>query len=412
MSSHDTHIAFCVPHLYIPDTIVFAPDGENRITLSLISRSPGSDLLRRLKWLLLAVLLFPAAILINQTQSAPPPLPTCTQSEIDAAVAATGAYTPSSLTEFVRVEGQGFKLDDADFEVRGFNYYPAQYPWRRFLTETDEETLRRDFAQFSAIGVNTLRIFVWHQALFFCPGSVNVPNATGFHKLDMVIRLAAENNLRLIVTLHDMPDLDVYLLYSDENSYHQRERDFIVGRYRNEAAILAWDLRNEGDIDYGTHYAFPAKFYKHVVLRWLDRTSQQVRALDPNHLITAGWLFDSPSTAPYVDFVSFHHWTGADQLAERIALIRAETDKPILLEEIGYSTQRVSPEEQARLLNEAITATEQAGLVGWLVWAAFDFPINRSCYPSPCQSPDNAEHYFGVWDVNGVAKPALAVIED
>lgn len=369
--------------------------------------------MRLLKWLFFVVLLFLAAIAIyiNQAQSAPPPLPTCAQSEIDAAVAATGSYTPSSLEGFVRVEGQGFKLGDADYVVRGFNYYPAQYPWRRFLTETDDNTLRQDFARFSALGVNTLRIFVWHQALFFCPGSINVPNSTGFHKLDMVMRLAAENNLRLIVTLHDMPDLDVYPLYSDV-AYHQRERDFIVGRYRDEAAILAWDLRNEGDIDYGSHYAFPAKFYKTTVLSWLERTAQQVRALDSNHLITAGWLFDSPSTAPYVDFVSFHHWAGANQLAERITLIRAATDKPILLQEVGYSTQRVSPDEQARLLSEIITTSEQSGLTGWLVWAAYDFTVDRSCYPSPCESPNNAEHYFGVWDANGVAKAALAIFTD
>jgi endo-1,4-beta-mannosidase len=364
--------------------------------------------LRLLKWLFFVVLLFPAAIHIKST---PPTLPTCSQAEIDAAVAATGSYTPSSLEGYVRVEGQGFKLGDADYVVRGFNYYPAQYPWRRFLTETDEETVRRDFAQFSAMGVNTLRIFVWHQALFFCPGSVNVPNSTGFQKLDMVMRLAAENNLRLIVTLHDMPDLDIYPLYSD-TAYHQRERDFIIGRYRDEAAVMAWDVRNEGDIDYGTHYAIPAKFDRVTVLSWLDRTTQQVRALDSNHLITAGWLYDAQSTAPYVDFVSFHHWTGAWELAGRIAPIRAVTDKPILLEEVGYSTLRVRGDEQATLLNEIIITSADAGLAGWLVWTAYDFSVDRSCYPSPCQSPNNGEHYFGMWDVNGDAKPALAIFTD
>lgn len=358
------------------------------------------------RWLLLAVFLLSYTITIKST---PPPLPTCSPTEIDAAVAATGSYTPSSLVDFVRVEGQGFALGDKPYFVRGFNYYPARYPWRRFLTETDDETLRHDFAQFSTMGVNTLRIFLWHQALFFCPGSVDVPNATGFHRLDMVMRLAAEYNLRLIVTLHDMPDLDVYPLYSD-TEYHQRERDFIIARYRDEAAVLAWDVRNEGDIDYGTHYAIPAKFDKTAVIMWLDRTVKQIRALDSRHLVTAGWLFDAQSTAPYVDFVSFHHWTAADELAGRIAPIRAVTDQPILLEEVGYSTLHVRGDEQATLLNEVVNTSTQAGLAGWLVWTAYDFSFDRSCYPSPCESPHNGEHYFGMWDVNGAAKPVLAII--
>jgi endo-1,4-beta-mannosidase len=358
-------------------------------------------------WLLLAALLFACAA--DPTPTPPAPLALCTQAEIDAAVQATGAYTPSTLVDFVRVDGQRFKLGDAPYAVRGFNYYPARYPWRRFLTEADTDTFRRDFALFRAVGVNTLRIFLWHEALFLCPGSGAVPNPAGFQRLDTVLRLAAEHNLRLIVTLHDMPDLEAYPLYTDA-PHHQQQRVFLLARYRDEAAILAWDVRNEGDIDYGTHQSFPAKFDRAVVLGWLERVAQEVRSLDGNHLVTAGWLYDAESTAPYVDFVSFHHWTDAAQLAGRIAPIRAATDKPILLQEVGYSTQRVSPPDQTALLTSIITTAHEQQLAGWLIWAAFDFPIDRSCYPTPCLSPDNGEHYFGVWQVDGTAKPAAALI--
>jgi endo-1,4-beta-mannosidase len=359
-------------------------------------------------WLLISVLLFAFFACAHDPLPNPAPLPVCTPSEIDAAVQATGGYTASTQSDFVRVEGRGFKLGDAGYAVRGFNYYPSRYPWRRFLTETDDETLRHDFAQFSALGINTLRIFLWNEALFFCPGSVTVPNSTGFHRLDMVMHLAAEHNLHLIVTLNDMPDLEQYPLYGDA-PHHEQQRTFIINRYRDEAAIMAWDLRNEGDIDYGSHYAFPAKFSRFAVLQWLDRTAQHVRSLDSNHLITAGWLYDSASTAPFVDFVSFHHWTAANELAWHIEPIVAATDKPILLQEVGYSTQRVTPDDQAALLRDIVATSDQLHLAGWLVWAAYDFPIDQSCYPSPCQSPDNAEHYFGVWDRDGVAKPALEI---
>jgi endo-1,4-beta-mannosidase len=145
-------------------------------------------------------------------------------------------------------------------------------------------------------------------------------------------------------------------------------------------------------------------------LRWLERTSVQVRALDSNHLITAGWLFDAEATAPYVDFVSFHHWTSAEELRSRIDAMRSATDKPLLLEEFGYSTQRVTLDEQAAAILDVAATAEANGLLGWMVWTAFDFPVDRSCYPSPCLSPNNGEHYFGLWTVDDVSKPALDAV--
>src|SRR5690606_10407987 len=154
---------------------------------------------------------------------------------------------------------------------------------------------------------------------------------------------------------------------------------------------------NEGDIDYGSNQAFLKPFPRQQVLDWLALAVEQVRSLDDNHLITAGWLHDAESTAALVDFVSFHHWNSADELRGRIAALRSHTDKPILLQEFGYSTFRMNADEQARNIYEGILAAEQSGLAGWLVWTAFDFPLDATCVPPACPSLDNAEHHFGLW---------------
>ncbi|MEL6309199.1 MAG: hypothetical protein AAFQ52_13735, partial [Chloroflexota bacterium] len=107
--------------------------------------------------------------------------------------------------------------------------------------------------------------------------------------------------------------------------------------------------------------------------------------------------------------VSFHHWTGVEDLDGRIAPIRAVTDKPILLQEVGYSTQRMQLDDQARNLQTIVDWSAENDLLGWMIWTAFDFPIDRSCFPSPCQSPDNAEHYFGIWTSTYEPKPAVSV---
>jgi endo-1,4-beta-mannosidase len=135
-----------------------------------------------------------------------------------------------------------------------------------------------------------------------------------------------------------------------------------------------------------------------------------VRSLDTNHLITAGWLNDSEATIPYVDFVSFHHWSGVPQVRNRIADLNQATDKPILLQEFGYSTQSVDLATQAVIIGEVIYAVESSDAAGWLIWTAFDFPTDATCSPPNCPSEDNAEHHFGLWDANYTPKPVISVL--
>jgi endo-1,4-beta-mannosidase len=334
----------------------------------------------------------------------PPTLPACTDAEIEAAFDALSDYQPSASGDFVRVQDGQLTAGDEPFLVRGVNYYPSRYPWRRFLTQTDAATVDRDFALFESVEFNTLRIFLWNEALFTCPGSGAVPAADAFLRLDGIVHKAAEYHLRLIVTLNDLPDLTGYPLY-DNPPHVLAQTRFIVERYRDEAAILAWDLRNEGDIDYER-----GAFTREAVLDWLDQTSTLVRSLDAHHLITAGWLHDSEATIPYVDLVSFHHWSGVPQALSRIAALQEATDKPVLLQEFGYSTLSMDSVAQATLIGEVIHAVEQANTAGWLIWTAFDFPTDATCTPPNCPSQDNAEHHFGIWSADYTPKPVISVL--
>ena len=340
---------------------------------------------------------------------APRSLPTCTEAEIEAALSALPPYQPTETDEFVAVQNSHFVLAGETYLARGINYYPARYPWRRFLTEADLTTIDHELSILQAAKLNTLRIFLWNEALFTCPGSGAVPLADGFARLDGMIQQAAAHGFRLIITLNDLPDLVDYPLY-DNPPYVVAQTNFIIDRYHDEAAILAWDLRNEGDIDYGTHNSIPARFTREQVLAWLEQTADSVRELDTNHLITAGWLYDNESTAPYVDFVSFHHWVGAPEAHDRILSMQDATDKPILLQEFGYSTQRMDAEAQARTIRGIIDVVLDTDIAGWLIWTAFDFPTDATCIPPNCPSVDNAEHHFGLWYSDYTPKPAVEIL--
>ena len=351
----------------------------------------------------LLVLSLPLLFATLSLHEPPPPLALCTSDEVQAAQ--LPPYTLSEAQGFAQIELRHFVIGGSVYPVRGVNYFPAHYPWRHFLAETDEATLETEFTLLRDAGLNTLRIFLWYEALFQCPGSGAVPNVANFQRLDMILHQAATHDLRLIVTLNDILDLSDYPLYSNPH-YVNLQTAMIVSRYHDEAAILIWDLRNEGDIDYGSTGDGRGGFTRVQVLRWLEATSKQVRALDSNHLMTAGWLNDLAATAPYVDFLSFHHWANADSMRHRVAEIRAESDKPILLEEFGYSTLRVSPQEQAQSVASLIKAAQEEDLMGWLVWTAFDFPLDATCWPGQCVDVENQEHHFGLWSSDYTPKPA------
>ncbi len=336
----------------------------------------------------------------------PPPLTICTEAEIDAALNVVGVWTPAAVGAFPRLEQGRFMINDVPFTVRGVNYYPSNAPWRRFLTEGDLDSIRAELDLIRGAGFNTIRVFLWHDALFQCPGSGAVPKPEGFARLDAVLRMAAERGLRLIVTLNDLPDLVVRPLYL-QSDLPNAQALFIVRRYRDEPAILAWDVRNEGDIDASRKYVT-----LRAVMDWLRAFVPQVRAADPNHLITAGWNESSYLTAGVVDFLSFHHWRSAENMAERIAGMRAATALPILLEEVGYATPGGTEARQVDSLRAALRMAEGQNLLGWLVWTAFDFPRTATCIPPACPSLDNAEHHYGMWRTDYSEKPALRMLKE
>ncbi len=346
-----------------------------------------------------------AALALKKHQAlTPEPLATCSAQHVQEALAAIPVYHPVGTGGFMAIQGEHFILDGAPFAIHGVNYYPARAPWRRFLTDSTPGMMAHELDLIKGAGFNTIRIFLWYEALFECPGSGVIPNMAAFNRLDTALRLAAERGLHVLVTLHDLADLTFHPLYTEPDS-PAAQTAYLLLRYRDEPTILGWDLRNEGDIDYIRGLA-PAS----TVLDWLAHTAQIARALDTHHLITAGWNEDAQSTANIVDFVSFHHWSQPSAMHDRVAALRVYTQKPILLEEVGYSTRSTGEAAQADLLRGALDTAAAEGLAGWIVWTAFDYTPDVTCIPPACPGKDNTEHHFGLWRADYTLKPALSVI--
>jgi hypothetical protein len=335
---------------------------------------------------------------------APAPPMQCDPDEVAAALAAVTDYVPTEGS-FVRIEGNHFVLDEQPFAIYGVNYYPRDTPWQRFLTETGINAVKTELDLLRQSGLNTLRIFLAHDALFICPGDGAVPVAATFARLDAIIQEAAARGFYLIVTLNDLPDLSENPLY-DSLRHNDEQLVYIVRRYRNEPAILAWDLRNAGDRDYLNN-----TFEKSAVLEWLARTAILVRRADSNHPMTASWQQEAEATIPAVDVVSIQHFGDVESLRQRLAILNELTDRPVLLSAVGYSTYEMDELGQRNVLQQALEAAENNGLAGWVVSSAFDYPLTATCVEPDCPSADSADHHFGLWNTSYFPKLSVDVIE-
>ncbi|MCB9453408.1 MAG: cellulase family glycosylhydrolase [Anaerolineaceae bacterium] len=334
----------------------------------------------------------------------PPAPPDCASGQATSAQSLVPAYTPTT-GDFVAVKEGGLIANGQPFPVYGVVYYPLDTPYERFLTTYDADTINQELDLMHEAGLNTLRIRLRHDVLFTCKSNGAVPVPDAFARLDAFIQAAAGKGFRLILTLNDTPDAVADALYS--NPRHTVEQIvYLATRYRNEPALLAWDLREGGDTDY-----LQGSATQRDVLEWLIETAVLVRRVDTHHLITATWSEDAEATLPAVDFLSFSYFGDVAGLRQRIALLTAATDKPILLSATGTSTYESDERAQADALRQALDAVERNTLAGWLVWTAFDFPLATTCIEPDCPSPDSPEHHFGLWNTSRFPKLAVEVIQ-
>src|SRR5258708_16150010 len=137
----------------------------------------------------------------------PAPPPTCPDKQVTDTLTAIPMYAPQMKSSFIRVKNSAFVLGNDLFHVRGINYYPVRAPWKRFLAEADLDKVAQELVLIHKAGFNTVRIFLWYEGLFDCPGSGAVPKVNALARLDGVLKLAAQHNLRVILTLNDLPHL-------------------------------------------------------------------------------------------------------------------------------------------------------------------------------------------------------------
>jgi len=335
-----------------------------------------------------------------------------------ALVLAALAVTSSARAQddpFVRTEGTAFTVGGAPFAFVGANIAVMHGPVHRASMEASLDAVAMD-------GVRVVRVWAlgeydaaapeWADLYAFRRGSELFVDGALSH-LDRVLVACAARDLRVIVVLAnrwgDYGGLPQYLRWAEvafaasesglselalplffgsirARALYLSHLERVVGRtnavsgvpYRDDPTIFAWELWNE--------ISSPPRARGDLVAL-LEESAQRIRAIDLNHLISAGHIgyqlerdrrtWQAAISALGIDYADAHAYPtryghvrslrALDRWVADRARVAREASRPLIFGEVGF---RPRPFEvpRARWLDRFFRAARTSGASGVLPW--------------------------------------------
>ncbi len=313
---------------------------------------------------------------------------------------------------FIQSSGGQLTYQGKPIQIKGVNYYPQWRPWGAMWKGWDGPQVERELrAARDQLGINTVRLLVPYNFFSEKDGD-GIVTPKMIRRLREAVQIAGSLNMRVIVTLFDFFESFPGPGTSNEAKNLEYLRA-LLPNFANDDRILAWDLHNEPD-----HYGIWKAGNPKKVLRWLGRMADEVHALAPRQLVTVGmgragnlWLPgpDGRRVIDYSDVVSMHTYD-AGTVAQELDQLRAQTAKPIIIEEFGWPTgpgcmENYSETTQVRLYQAVLDAAKDrtSGVVAWTL---------RDYDAGPTDRWDTFEDNFGLIRPDGSLKPAAQLIQE
>lgn len=295
------------------------------------------------------------------------------------------------------------KIETDSLVIKGINYYPKETPWNMFGDAFAKDTIISDFKVIKNAGLNSVRIFVQYDDF----GKANV-DPKKLEKLKQTLDAAEEQNLKVVVTLFDF-----YGDYSVMNwTLNQRHAETIVSTFKDHNAIIAWDIKNEPNLDFESRG-------KDMVIAWLDNMIDLVKSIDNVHPVTIGWsnTQSAPILKDKVDIVSFHYYEGLSELDAAIKTMQNQIpNKPLVLQEFGMSSYSGfwkpfgSSEEDQANYHKKIQEIIAANKLQFMSWTLYDFVDVPTAVVGRRPWRRNTQKKFGFINKNGVKKASFKYI--
>ncbi len=315
--------------------------------------------------------------------------------------------------------------------ICGVNYWPRNagvHMWK----EWDSESIDAEFRQMAELSLNACRVFLlWED---FQPDPYSV-SEEAMVKFDELINISKTYGIKLIPTFFtghmsgenwDVPWRSGRDPYEDPfmlRAQVRLVREF-AHRYKDEDAILLWDISNEPDIFQKPKSIDAAWLWTHLLYR-------ELKAYDPGRQVTLGihatslfWSgpFRIGDVAEVNDILCMHPYPLYTELCpEPLDSLRSTYFVPfacrftegmggkrVLLEEFGSTTQMAAPEVEARFHSAALYSALANGVIGALAWCFGDF-VKQTRLP---YESTPYEVGFGITEKDGKVKEKGLVLSE
>ena len=308
---------------------------------------------------------------------------------------------PSS-TGFVTASGTHLMLDGSEYRFVGVNVYglASDGVYSCGPRPADQQAyLESLFSTLESMHVNAVRFWAFQSF-----------SHDDFIAIDRVVNASKRHNIKLILTLENhwgdctQGGEKTAACYANPNtaygSYPLSYREYvqrIVTRYKDEPAILMWQLVNEAESRDAS-----------ALLTFTRDMSQAVKSIDSNHLVSLGTLgtgqggtsnenYVNLHSIPTIDVVEAHDYNSESQplpgypwnmdvnniasIAADLAVSR-QLNKPFF---IGESAIANTFTNRVQLFDAKMTASFNNGTVGYLLWV---FDLTRARGGTNCDGYD------------------------
>ncbi len=322
-----------------------------------------------------------------------------------------------------KLQGTYFSRDGRRFLPAGAHWVPAR-AGLAWPVEWDPKEIEADFAKMRELGFNTVRFDLFWAWFEPRPGDYN-PEA--FRQLDYLINLAHRYQIYLHPTLfiggevgeafwdvpwrhgrHPHADPEMLRLQADHASELGR-------RYRNESAILAWDLTDEPP-----YWIAAGTTTDAMAINWTRLIAGAIRRSDGLHPLVVGTSQEDLNHGPFrpdtirdeVDFFSVHPYSiyartlfPDPMLSERgtygsafQTALSAGAGRPAMVQELGASSAQYDPDRIASFDRISLFSALAAGSNGFLLWCYTDTaPENFRKVPY-LRAPHETQFGLTTWD--------------
>ncbi len=303
-----------------------------------------------------------------------------------------------------RVQGSKILKNNVEHTIKGINYYPKNSAWDTFGNSFHPDTIAQDFDIIKKEKLNTIRIFIQYDDF----GKAEI-KPEKIDKLKKILDIAEHKKLDVMVTLFDF-----YSDYSIANwTLTQRHTEKIVSTFKNHKAIVAWDIKNEPDLDFENRD-------KTNVMGWLEQMITVIKEKDPNHLVTIGWSnsLEAKNLHDKLDFISYHFYHDIEHLEYETNTLIQATKKPVVIEEFGlpsyggvWNLWKGSLDNQAEY-HKKIQASLKKNNFSFLSWTLYDFPFVPDQVAGKWPWQKLRQTSFGFINQNGQMKPSFQYINN